>query len=127
MLADCTNPFDITVVYTLYNNQAQLKNKTFTFTPLSAADAAQYSYLITAAPLSAEIQDLGRPEKTTDTEKPKDEPTTDKLTESASPTEKDIPKTEGEKQSALPFALIPIALVGVFAVCAQRRKRAEEI
>ena len=127
LLADCTNPFDITVVYTLYNNQAQLKSKTFTFTPLSAADVAQYSYLITAAPISTEITDLGRPEKTTNTEKPTDEPTTAEPTEPAPPADKDIPKTEGQKPSALPFMLAPIALVGAFTVYAQKRKRAEEI
>lgn len=126
LLADCTNPFDITVVYTLYNNQAQLKSKTFTFTPLSDADAKQYSYLITAAPISAEIKDLGRVDQATSTEQPKDEPTTDAPTATAPSTDNSIPKTDGQKPSALPFLLVPIALVGVFAFCAQRRKLAEE-
>lgn len=126
LLADCTNPFDITVVYTLYNNQAQLKSKTFTFTPLSDADAKQYSYLITAAPISAEIKDLGRVDQATSTEQPKDKPTTDAPTATAPSTDNSIPKTDGQNPSTLPFLLVPIALVGVFTFCAQRRKRAEE-
>lgn len=130
LLADCTNPFDMTVVYTLYNRQTQLKSKTFTFTPLSEQEAAQYSYLITAAPLSSEEIDLGRvtqtttPEPSTNTPEA-DAPTTNGTAGTPTSSDNGIPNTYSQKHSALPFLLIPIALAGAFAFYARKRKRDE--
>lgn len=124
---DCDTPFDITVIYTLFNNQTQLKSKTFTFTPLSNADAAKYSYLITAADFT-ESKDLGRTERNTENTNTTNSDTgTTADAQSGTPTAQDnIPKTQGQAKTVLPFALLPIA-AAVSALCIGiRRKRAEE-
>lgn len=126
-IVDCDTPFDITVIYTLFNNQTQLKSKTFTFTPLSNADAAKYSYLITAADFT-ESKDLGRTERNTENTNTTNSDTgTTADAQSGTPTAQDnIPKTQGQAKTVLPFALLPIA-AAVSALCIGiRRKRAEE-
>lgn len=126
-IGECDTPFDITIVYTLFNNQTQLKSKTCTFTPLSSADAAKYSYLITAA-VPTESKDLGRTERNTENTNTTGSgtETTADAQSSAQPSQDNIPKTEGKTKTSLPFAVVPIAAAVTVLCIGIRRKHAEE-
>lgn len=126
-ISECDTPFDITIVYTLFNNQTQLKSKTCTFTPLSSADAAKYSYLITAA-VPTESKDLGRTERNTENTNTTGSgtETTADAQSSAQPSQDNIPKTEGKTKTSLPFAVVPIAAAVTVLCIGIRRKHAEE-
>ncbi len=131
LLTDCTSPFDITVVYTLYNRQMQLKSKMFSFTPLTESDAKQFSYLLSAAPLPTEITDLTEPEKTHEEPAPP-EPENSSASgqtdsESVQKTDADIPQTAGQKTAGLPLMCIPPILTAALVFLACRRKRTESL
>lgn len=120
LLSDCSSPFEITVIYTLYNRQTQLRSKTFEFTPLSEQDASRYSYLITAATANG-IKDLSQAQQTQTPEQPADNPVTDApsdntpaentATVSNPSANNEIPKTGGEEKSIIPFIFVLSALI----------------
>lgn len=121
-LTDCQTPFDITVVFTLYNEQLLLKKKTFTFTPLSAQDVAQYRYLTAAAALPADDKDLGKA------------PSADNSTQPTAPAEEvqptvlqnEIPKTDGNPRTIPSLLMVPAAAALSFLLCAARKRRTQD-
>ncbi len=148
LISDCSRTFDITVIYTLYNRQTQLRSKTFTFTPLSQQNAKQYAYLITSAPVSDNVTDLGKTEEVTvqPSDLPNDSPSDtpeengggntadvqapsnneansgDNNNAASAPSNAEIPKTGGQLLGILPFALIPVSLAAASACIIKRKK-----
>lgn len=124
-VADCTTPFEITVLFTLYNNQMLLKSKTFTFTPLSASDAQQYSYLVhkaTAAPTKDLAQSQSEP-TTAQSEAETTAPTTVSTPENKNAAN---PRTGTTASKILSVGILPVAVAIGITVTAVRKKREEE-